>query len=134
MQIYFNWSAVVLAVLVGFFLLGLWYSPFALGPLLQRLEGMDAEAAKKALLPSLGTALGLALLQALGLAAAFNFTGSNSFGMGALAGLQLWLLFSAPALALTLLPARRPKALLLVHGAGTLVVAVLQGALLASWR
>jgi hypothetical protein len=134
MHIMFNWPAVALAVVVGLFILGLWYSPFALGPLLRRLEGLDDEAAKAAMLPRLTAALAVALLQALALAGAFNFTGSNSFGMGALAGLQLWLGFCAPVLALALLPARRDWRLLGIHLGGSLVAVLLQGALLASWR
>jgi hypothetical protein len=134
MQLTFNWPAVALAVLVGLFIHALWSSPFGFGKLIQRLEGQDDEAAKAALLPRLGLSLAAALLQALALAGAFNFTGSNSFGMGALAGLQLWAAFSAPAVALAVWPSRRSGPLLALHLGGTLVVAVLQGALLASWR
>jgi hypothetical protein len=134
MQIMFNWPALALAVLVGLFILGLWYSPFAWGPLLQRREGLDEAGAKAAMLPRLGASLALVVLQALALGGAFNFTGSNTFGMGVLAAFQLWLGFSAPVLILAVLPPRRDAKLLLVHAGGSLLAALLQGGLLASWR
>jgi hypothetical protein len=134
MSLVINWGGVAVATLVGVFLFALWYSPFVFGKLWQRLEGLDDGQATAGVLPRLGAALAAAFLQALLLAGAFNFTGSNSFLMGSLAGAQLWLCLVAPALALAEVPGRRSWALLGLHSSVVLLVLVLQGGLLASWR
>ncbi|HXB97549.1 MAG TPA: DUF1761 domain-containing protein [bacterium] len=134
MNLVINWGGVALAAGVGLFIYALWYSPFVFGKLWQRLEGLDDAQSAAGVLPRLGAALGTALLQALLLAGAFNFTASNDFMMGSLAGAQLWLGLVAPALALAELPGRRSWPLLGLHSGVALLVLVLQGGLLASWR
>ncbi|HTB33699.1 MAG TPA: DUF1761 domain-containing protein [bacterium] len=134
MSLMINWGGVAVATLVGVFLYSLWYSPFVFGKAWQGLEGLDDAQAGSGVLPRLGAALGAAVLQALLLAGAFNFTGSNSFLMGSLAAAQLWLCLVLPALALAELPGRRAWGLLAMHSGVILLVLVLQGGLLASWR
>ena len=134
MNLVINWGGVALAAGVGLFIYALWYSPFVFGKLWQRLEGVDEAGAAAGVLPRLSAALVAAFLQGLVLAADFNFTGSNNFLMGSLAGAQLWLCLAAPVLALAELPGRRSWGLLGLHAGVVLLVLVLQGGLLASWR
>jgi hypothetical protein len=134
MNLVINWGGVALATGVGVFIYALWYSPFVVGKLWQRLEGLDDAQAAAGVLPRLGAALAAAFLQGLLLAGSFNFTGSNDFLMGSLAAAQLWLCLVAPALALVELPGRRSWRLLSLHAGVILAVMVLQGGLLASWR
>jgi hypothetical protein len=134
MALVINWGGVAVAAVVGLFIYSLWYTPFVFGPLWQRLEGVDDAKAAAGVWPRLGAGLVAAFLQALLLAGAFNFTGSNSFLMGALAGAQLWLCLVAPVQAMAELPGRRSWALLGMQSGAVLLVLVLQGGLLASWR
>ncbi len=134
MQIVFHWQAVAMAALVGLIVSAVWYSPLVFHKAWQRLSGLSDEALQQGFLPSLGIAAVGSLLSAVCLDAAFNFTGSNSFGMGALAGLQLSLGLVVPALAAEHAFGRRPWALLALNLGPVLINAVLMGGLIASMR
>jgi hypothetical protein len=136
MQITFHWQAVLLAAMVGVAIPALWYSPLAFLRVWLSLNGLDEERFKATFRPLAGVGLAAlaALLQALCLDAAFLFTGSNSFGMGALAGLQLSLALVLPPLALEHALARRPWRLLGLNAVPILLNAVLMGGLIASLR
>lgn len=134
MQITFYWPAVALSTLLGVVIHAIWFSPLVLGGLWQRLAGQSDEEAKQGLLPRLGLALLGSFATSLTLAACFNFTGSNSFVMGSMAGLQLFLGLLLPALGLAYVMARRPPLLLVLDLGPVLLNAVILGGLLAAWR
>lgn len=136
MQIVFHWQAVLLATLVGVVVSAVWYSPLVFLKPWMRLNNMTEEQLKAGMGPLAGLGLGAAsaFLQALCLDAAFAFTGSNSFGMGALAGLQLALALVLPPLAVEHAFAHRPWALLGLNAAPIVLNAVIMGGLIASLR
>lgn len=134
MQIVFHWQAVAMAALVGVIVFAIWYSPLVFHKLWQRLSGLSDEALAVGFLPALGLAALGSLFSALCLDAAFNFTGSNSFGMGAMAGLQLALGLVVPAMAAEHVFGRRPWALLALNVGPVLINAVVMGGLIASMR
>lgn len=134
MQIIFHWQAVFLATLVGSIITAIWYSPLGLGKPWQRLSGLQDEQTQKGFAPLLGLAVLGAFVMALCLDGFFNFTQSSSFGMGAMAGLQLSLGLVLPAMAVEHGFGRRPWALLGLNLAPVLVNAVVMGGLIASMR
>ena len=134
MQIYYNWPAVAVATLLGIVLHALWFSPLLLGGLWQRKEGLNDEQVRTGLLPRLGLAALASAAMALALAGFFNFTGSNTFLQGVLAGAQLSLGLVLPAQALALVMGRKGAGLLALHLGLSLLNAVLVGGLLAAWR
>lgn len=134
MIINYNWPAVALAMLLGVVLHAIWYSPYVFGGLWARLEGLEDEEVRRGFLPRLGVAVLASAALAFGLAGFFNFTGSNSFLLGALAGLQLTGALALPSLALVLVMGRRPMGLLAVHAGALLLSATLIGGLLGAWR
>lgn len=136
MQIVFHWQAVLMATLVGVIVQAVWYSPLVFLKEWQRLSGVSDEKLKSGLGPMAG--LGLALLGSLAMALCldgfFTFTGSNTFMMGAMAGLQLSLGLVVPALAVEHAFAQRPWPLLALNLGPVLINAVLVGGLVASMR
>ena len=136
MQIVFHWQAVLLSALVGLVVTAIWYSPLAFHQVLRRLsgDGGDGEAAASAQALGLGIAALAALATALCLDGFFNFTRSSSFGMGALAGLQLFIGLVLPAMAVAHVFSRRPALLLALHLGPLLINALLMGGLIASMR
>lgn len=134
MQITYYWPAVALCTLLGVVIHTIWFSPLVLGGLWQRLTGLSDEDARQGLLPRLGLALLSAFATSLCLAGFFNFTGSSTFMMGAMAGLQFFLGLVVPAIALVHVMARRPLLLLALDLGPVLLNALVLGGLLAAWR
>jgi hypothetical protein len=129
-----NWPAVAVAMFLGVFVQILWYSKALAGAEWQRLSGLDAEALQQGFVPRISLAFVGCLASAWCLAGFFNFTGSNNFLEGSLAGLQLFLGLLAPAMAVEHVSARRPLNLLLINLLPAGLVLILQGGLLAVWK
>jgi len=134
MQITFYWPAVALCTLLGVVIHAIWFSPLVMGGLWQRLAQLSDEDARKGLLPRLGLALLASFATSLCLSGFFNFTGSSTFMMGAMAGLQFLLGLVIPAMALTHVMARRPPLLLVLDLGPVLLNAIVLGGVLAAWR
>ncbi|MGH7442202.1 MAG: DUF1761 family protein, partial [bacterium] len=111
-----------------------WFSPFVFGGAWARLENLSDEGVRSSLLPRLGLALLISVAQALCLAGFFNFTGSDGFLMGALAGLQLCVGLVLPAGLLILLMGRRHPALIGIYLGWLLLAQALAGGILAAWH
>jgi hypothetical protein len=134
MQILFNWPAVALAAFAGLVLHIIWFSPYILGSVWQRLEGLSDDQVKAGLLPRLGVALIAAAAQSICLAGFLNFTQSNTFLMGVLAALELGACLAGPIVAMVLVMGRRRAALLGIYLGWLLVSQAMAGGLLASWK
>jgi len=125
---------VALATLAGLVLHVIWFSPYVFGALWQRLEQLSDEGVRAGLLARLALAFAASAGQALVLAGFFNFTGSNTFLMGALAALQLSVGLAAPIAVMVLVMGRRHAALIGVYLGWLLLSQVLAGGLLAALR
>lgn len=134
MQIVLHWQAIALAALVGTTISAIWYSPLVFHKAWSRLSGLSDEALKAGFGLAFGLSVLGAFLQALCLDGFFNFTGSNNFAMGAMAGLQLCLGLVIPAMVAEHAFGRRPWALLALNVGPVLINAVLMGGLIASMR
>ncbi len=130
MPIVFHAKAVFAAAAAQWVFYVLWFSPFFLGGLWQRLEQVPDEGMRTDLAARLGLALAVALAQALCLEGFFNFTHSDTFTMGALAGLQLGLGLAAPGAVLMLLMGRRKPGLIPVYVGWLLLSQALAGGIL----
>jgi Protein of unknown function (DUF1761) len=134
MSIEFNWPAVALAALSGLVLHLIWFSPYVLGGLWQRLEKLSDADLKAGLLPRLGLATLVCAAQSLCLAGFMNFTQSNTFLMGVLAALQLGIGLAGPAIAMVLVMGRRPAGLIGIYLGWLLLSQAMAGGILASWK
>jgi hypothetical protein len=135
MQIVFHWQAVLLAALVGVVIPALFYSPFAFLKLWLRLSGISEEAFKqRSMWLPLGLGIAGALLSALCLDGFFAFTGSNDFGMGALAALQLYGGLVLPAQAISHAYDGKPWSLFGLNLVPGLLNAAIMGGLIAAMR
>jgi hypothetical protein len=129
-----NWPAVAVAMVLGVFIQALWYSKPLFGPAWQRLSNLDDAALTEGFLPRISLAFLGSLASAWCLAGFFNFTGSNDFLQGSLAGLELFLGLVAPAMATEHVFGRRSAQLLAINLAPAGLALVLQGGLLAAWK
>jgi hypothetical protein len=129
-----NWPAVSLAMVLGVVVGALWYSKPLFGGAWQRLSNLDDAALKQGFMPRLALAVCANLASAWCLAGFFNFTHSNSFFLGALAGLELCVGLVAPSMALEHVFGRRSPKLLAINLGHAALVLALQGGLLASWK
>ena len=129
-----NWPAVSLAMVLGVIVGFLWYSKPLFGSAWQRLSGLDDETLKQGMAPRIVLAIFGNLATAWCLAGFFNFTHSNSFLMGSLAGLELFVGLVAPFMATEHLFAHRSGKLLAINLGRAALVLALQGGLLASWK
>jgi hypothetical protein len=134
MNIVFHWQAIFMATLVGVIVSAIWYSPLVFHKLWQQLSGLSDERLKQGFGLSLGLAVLGSLATALCLDGFFNFTGSNSFAMGAMAGLQLFLGLVLPAMVTEHAFGRRPWPLLALNLGPVAINAIVMGGLIASMR
>lgn len=136
MQIVFHWQGILLASLVGVIVSAIWYSPLVFLKLWQRLSGLSDEQLKAGMGPLGWLVLALvgSFATALCLDGFFNFTGSNNFMMGMMAGLELFIGLVLPAMAVEHALAKRPWALLALNLAPLAINAAVMGGLIASMR
>lgn len=133
MQLQFNWMAVFVCGVIGMVVPALWYLPSLFGKAWQELSGLSAEDLKKNT-PALGVAAISSLVQAFALAGFMNYFRSETFGQGAMAGVQLWLGFTAASLITDYRFAQRPWKLAFINLGHSLVVLALNGGILATWK
>src|SRR5687767_3062748 len=89
MQLQFNWLAVFVAGTLGMIIPAIWYAPKLFGAEWMRLSGLTDEDLKaQGGAYAIGAVCSLATSFAI--AGFLNFTGSQTFMQGFLAGLQFW--------------------------------------------
>src|SRR5580700_1132926 len=94
MQLQFNWWAVLVSAVLGMLVPAIWYAPKLFGGAWMELSALKDEDMK-----GQGGAYAIgglcSLVTAFAIAGFLNYTRSQNFAQGALAGLQFWLGFSA---------------------------------------
>lgn len=98
MELKFNWLAIVVSTLICILVPFVWYMESLFGKAWKELSGLQEEELKKDFGPAIAVAAAASGVQAFALAGFLNYLGSQTFGQGALAGIQLWLGFTATAL------------------------------------
>ncbi len=133
MPVVHNWMAVIVCGVIGMLVPALWYLPSLFGDAWQKLSGLSADDLKKNT-PALGIAALCSLVQAFALSGFMNYFGSQTFGQGALAGIQLWAGFTAASLVTDYRFAQRPWKLAFINLGHSLIVLTLTGGILAAWK
>ncbi len=133
MQIALFWPAILVAALIGFVVPALWYAPKLFGATWMQLSGFKPDPDKNPTRELLASGVA-SFVMAYAVAGFLNFTGSNTFGQGFLAGLQFWLGFVVPVMTVDYLFARRSLALLGINVGHSGIVLALMGGLLAAWK
>jgi len=133
MQLHFNWLAVVCAASLGMIVPAIWYAPKLFGAQWMALSGLNADELK-----GQGASYALAalcsLVTAYAMAGFLNFTASQTFVQGALAGLQFWLGFVATQVLVDYRFSKRPWSLTLINLGHSAVSMTLMGGILAAWK
>jgi hypothetical protein len=125
-----NWLAVFEAALARFAIGGLWFAPFAFGPVWGRLVRID-QTAKERLVRSMVVDFIAGFVLAWVMANLFQFLGLNRFVAGARVGFFLWLGFIAmPFLSFTMYEGR-PLRLFAITAGFWLVAVVVMGGIIA---
>jgi len=128
-----NWIAIIVCAVIGMVVPALWYAPKLFGKAWMELEGLTEEKLKQN-----GAALAVAalssLLMSFGTAMFLQYFGSETFVQGALAGLQLWLVYSAATLVTDYRFAQRPWKLTFINIGHSALVLALMGGILAAWK
>ena len=126
--------AIVVAGSVGFAVGGLWYAPFAFGPLWLRYTTVKPEdlQAAVALGPTLAAFVGV-IVQAAVLAVVMGVAHSEGFASALGIATLLWLGFTAAPSLVDALEARRPLLSWFVDAGHRLAAAWAMALVLASW-
>lgn len=135
-----NWLAVLAATAVNMFVGFVWYAKPVFGALWQKLVGLtdkDIEKADK-VTPMVAMVV-LAFVQVFVLLHFVSYTAyfypeNSNLSVGLLTGAWAWLGFVLPALGGAYMFAQRRKKLLAIDTAYSLVVVLINGVILATWR
>lgn len=133
MQLHFNWWAVFTAASLGMVIPALWYAPKIFGAKWMSLSGLNEEELK-----GQGATYALAalcsMLTAFAMAGFLNFTASQTFAQGALAGLQFWLGFVFTQMLMDYRFAKKSWELTLINVGHSAISMTLMGGILAAWK
>lgn len=133
-QVDVNWTAVLVAAVVNMVVGFVWYSKALFGKDWSKLTGRKLEDMSKNAGPTyLLTILG-ALIQAYILFHFVVFAGAKTAAEGAVTGLWLWVGFVAVTQGVYTLFANSRKKLWAINTGYFLVVLLINGALLATWK
>ena len=133
-EIPINWVAVLVAAVVRLVIGGLWYAPFAFGPMWQKTVGITQDQMLKAMPRAIAVNAVGSLLMAFILEHAVVYAQATSLLQGAAVGALNWLGFVAVVLVATNVYEQRPLRSAYVSAGFNLVALVLMGALFAVWR
>jgi hypothetical protein len=133
MQLQFNWLAVLVTAALGMIIPAVWYAPKLFGGAWLRLSGLE-EAQMKGQGATFALAALASLVTAFALAGFLNFTASQTFAQGALAGLQFWIGFTFTQMLVDYRFAKRPWKLFFINAGHSAIVMTLSGGILAAWK
>jgi Protein of unknown function (DUF1761) len=134
-----NWLALVVAVIINTVVGSLWYSPNLFGKEWSKLVGrklsdMTKNASSGYALTTVGAFVQAYILAHFVSFAAYFYPTYSNFSVGVLTGLWAWIAFVAiPQGANTIFAGTRKK-LWAINTGYVLIVLVINGVLLASWR
>jgi hypothetical protein len=133
MQLQFNWWAVLVSAVLGMLVPAIWYAPTLFGSAWKSLSGLSDDDLKA---QGATYALGAlsSLVTAFALAGFLNFTQSQTFMQGALAGIQFWIGFSATQMLVDYRMAKRPWKLTFINMGHGAISMTLMGGILAAWK
>lgn len=134
MSVTINAWAVLVAALVNMVVGTLWYSPTFFGKTWSGLIGHKMEDMRKNGGTSMMVAVLVALVQAFILAHFVRYANATTVVSGAAVALMLWVGFVGATSGLNTAFAGRPWKLWAIDSGYFLVVMLINGALLASWR
>lgn len=129
-----NYVAVVAAAVINMIVGAAWYSPALFGKQWSALLGKKMEDMRKNAGPGYGVAAVTALVQAFILAKFVGYAGAATVMAGAGVGLMAWLGFTGATSASNTVFAGRPWKLWAIDSGYFLVVLIVNGALLATWK
>lgn len=133
MQLHFNWWAVFTAASLGMIIPAIWYAPRLFGARWLALSGLE-ESQLKGQGATFALAALASLLTAFAMAGFLNFTASQTFAQGALAGAQFWLGFSFTQMLTDYRFAKKPWPLLMINTLHSALSMTLMGGILAAWK
>ena len=128
-----NWGAVVVAALINMAVGFAWYSPKLFGKQWAKALGKKVGDMGNANSGYAITTIG-ALVQAWILSHFVTYAGSNTFWKGVMTGFWLWLALVGIVMATNIVFEDRPWKLWRINAGYFLVVLLINGGLLASWR
>ena len=128
-----NWLAIVVAALVNMAIGSVWYSKSLFGKEWAKLTGRKLQDMSGGGTGYVVAAVG-ALLQAWIFAHFVRYAGSDTFWKGLVTGFWLWVAFVAVVAAVHLVFEGRSWMLWKINAGYFLVVLLINGGLLASWR
>jgi hypothetical protein len=134
MQLQFNWWAVLVSAALGMMVPAIWYAPKIFGSAWLQLSGITPEEDPRRNGAVYALAALSSLVTAFAIAGFLNFTHSESFGQGAMAGLQFWLGFVASQLVVDYRMANRPWKLTFINLGHSGITMTLMGGILAAWK
>ena len=112
-----NWLAVLGAAVARFAIGGIWYAPFAFGPVWGRMAGVAPEAFKARMGRAMAVDFIAGFVLAWVLANLLQFLGGNRFVPGARVSFFLWLGFIAmPFLSMTVYEGRPMRLFAIIAG------------------
>lgn len=134
-----NWVAIVVAVLVNMVVGSIWYMPSMFGKEWSKLVGrkmsdMRKNAQQSYVLTTVGAFVQAYILAHFVTYAAYFYPTYSNFSVGVLTGLWAWLAFVAVPQGVNTLFAGTRKKLWAINTSYFLVVLLINGVLLASWR
>ena len=129
-----NYWAVLVAVVINMVVGALWYSKGLFGSHWSKLTGIKLEDMRKQGNAGIAISVVTSLITAFILAHFVRYAGATSFSDGLVTGFWLWLVFIAAMLASSYVFEGRPWKLWTINAGYWLVVLLINGGLLASWR
>ena len=134
-----NWVAILAAVVVNMVVGAVWYSPMLFGKQWSKLVGRKMEDMRKNAGPGYAITTVGAFVQAYILAhfvafAAYYYPTYSNFSVGLLTGLWAWIAFVAVTQGVNTVFSGGRKKLWAINTGYFLVVLVINGVLLASWK
>ncbi len=132
-----NWISIVVAAIINMAVGFVWYSPMLFGKQWMKYVGMsekDVQAAKKGMSSAYGIMAVGALIMAFVLSKFVSMAGTMTATSGAMIGFWAWLGFVATSVVGGVLFEKKPWGWYYITAGFSLVVLVINGALLAVWR
>jgi hypothetical protein len=134
-ELHFNHWAILVSAVIQWLLGAVWYSPALFARQWAAMVGIskDSSKSKTMVLGMIASFIG-SLVTSFVLAHVVLWSGAQTFGIGALIGLILWMGFIAAPLWASYIYEGRPARLFAINTGYWLVALMISGGLLAVWR